>query len=701
MFKKLRRKKLKTESTQAAENTKIEDDVFTADKVAHGSSSIGASLNRIKSCLNYSLKEKYGIENDEITESLLRIHGLSKKNFEFINNLESLVESKNPEHSDESEDVNVDPNANKSDISVSGLLNENTIPVSKLIGYRYLYRKMVELYGKQRAKFLAGELYDLSLALADASGILKPYCWSVNASRLVIEGRPFGKLYSAPPHRISSYIACLNEQAHQLAAGHLAGAVSIATIFLDCAHLLLANEKKSLYAIRHNKKYRKYVENCLQNFIHSVNHLSRNAVESPFTNVSIFDKPKLLGLLDDENFGWYFDIDKKPADAIFAKSWKDYCADIITEIQNIFLEIMDRGDVLRGGLPIVFPVTTCNISIDENRNLVDNDFVKNICNREIFRYNIFVSSGNKIASCCRLINDEDLFEQGGHVNSLGGGGSVSLGSHRVCTIDLYRIFLECNSFEDYQRRLEERLESCSDILFAHKQLLRDLEKKGLLPFVTNGWIDMNRLFSTIGILGYYEANKHLTEKFGDGVDYLGEILKHIEKFSREKTMNTPDLVLNIEQIPAESMMTRLAKADNLLFGTKEPIFSNQFAPLFEPNHSIWERMDIDGKYGKLLTGGGIVHVSLGERTNPSQSEEIIRYAAKSGCNHFALNPCYSICENNHSTFGKSEVCPICGGKVTDYLTRTIGYFSRVSNWQNNKIQNDFDKRDYKPIEEKK
>ena len=112
-------------------------------------------------------------------------------------------------------------------------------------------------------------------------------------------------------------------------------------------------------------------------------------------------------------------------------------------------------------------------------------------------------------------------------------------------------------------------------------------------------------------------------------------------------------------------------------------------------------MDIDGKYGKLLTGGGIVHVSLGERTNPSQSEEIIRYAAKSGCNHFALNPCYSICENNHSTFGKSEVCPICGGKVTDYLTRTIGYFSRVSNWQNNKIQNDFDKRDYKPIEEKK
>jgi len=58
---------------------KIEDDIFTADSVAHGSSSVGAAMNRVKACLNYSLKQKYGIENDEVSEAILRVHGLSKK----------------------------------------------------------------------------------------------------------------------------------------------------------------------------------------------------------------------------------------------------------------------------------------------------------------------------------------------------------------------------------------------------------------------------------------------------------------------------------------------------------------------------------------------------------------------------------------------------------------------------------------------
>lgn len=670
---------------------KVEDDIFTADSVAHGSSSVGAAMNRVKSCLNYSLKQKYGIEDDDVSETILRVHGLSKKNLEFINNFESLVESKAEVHSDESEEVNIDQNANKSDVSVSGLLAENALPISKLVGYRYLYRKMVELYGKQRAKFLCGEMYDYSLALADSTNILKPYCFSINASRLVLEGRPFGKLYSLPPHRVSSYVACLDETIHQL-SNHTAGALAIATLFLDCARVMLFEEHKTLFALKHSKKYRKYVKNCLQNFVHSVNFLSRGSIESPFTNVSIFDNPKLRDLLNEDNFGWYFDLDKKPWDAK-GKNWTEYCVSVISEMQDIFMDIMDAGDVARNGLPITFPVTTLNISIDDNREIVDPDFVKKICKHDIFRYNIFVSQGNKIASCCRLINDEDLFEQGGHVNSLGGGGSVSLGSHRVCTINLYRIFLETNSWDEYKTKLLERLNSCADILQAHKELIKDLTARGLQPFIENGYLDLNRMFSTVGIAGFYEADKHLKEKYG-AHDYLKDILETIENFNHETTLSGRGLILNTEEIPAESMMTRLAKVDNLLFGIPEKIYSNQFVPLFEEGHNVFERLEIDGRYGKLLSGGGIVHASLGERTTPEQSEKLITHAAKVGCNHFALNPCYSICENDHSTFGKVETCPICGKPIKDYLTRTIGYFSRVSNWNHSKQKNDFEKRDW-------
>lgn len=671
--------------------TRIEDDVFTADSVAHGSSSVGAAMNRVKSCLNYSLKQKYGIEDDAVSETILRVHGLSKKNLEFINNFESLVESKAEVHSEESEEANIDQNSNKSDISVSGILVENATPLSKLLGYRYLYRKMVELYGKQRAKFLCGEMYDYSLALADSSNILKPYCFSINTSRLVLEGRPFGKLHSLPPHRVASYIACLNETVHQL-SNHTAGALAIATLFLDCARVMLFEEHKTLATLKYSKRYRKYIRNCLQNFVHSMNHLSRNSVESPFTNVSIFDKSKLRGLLDEDNFGWYFEMERKPWDALF-RNWTDYCVDVISEIQDLFMDIMDAGDVARNGLPITFPVTTINISVDDDRNIVEPEFVKKVCQHDIFRYNIFVSQGNKIASCCRLINDEDLFEQGAHVNSLGGGGSVSLGSHRVCTINLYRIFLECESFDDYLKRLHDRLESCADILQAHKELIKDLTKRGLEPFIENGYLDLNRMFSTVGIAGFYEADKHLKEKFGER-DYLKEILETIEDFNHKTTLSGRGLIMNTEEIPAESMMTRLAKVDNLLYSIPEKIYSNQFVPLFEEGHDVFERMDLDGKYGKLLSGGGIVHISLGEKTTPEQSEKLIAYAAKAGCNHFALNPCYSICEDGHVSFGKLDTCPICGKPIKDYLTRTIGYFSMVSNWTNSKRENDFEERDW-------
>lgn len=375
-----------------------EDVTFTADSVAHGSASVGAALNRVKSCLNFSLKQKYGIEDDNISEAILRTHGLSKKNLEFINNFESLVESKAQVHSEESEEVNIDQNSNKSDVSVSGLFVENSLPISKLVGYRYLYRKMVELYGKQRAKFLCGEMYDYSLALADSSNILKPYCFSINASRLVLEGRPFGKLHSLPCHRVASYIACLNETVHQL-SNHTAGALAIATLFLDCAHVMIGEEHKALATLKYNKRYRKYIRNSLQSFVHSMNHLSRNSTESPFTNVSIFDRPKLRALLGEDNFAWYFEFEKKPWDS-HGKDWTEYCIDVISEIQDIFMDIMDAGDVARGGMPITFPVTTLNITIDDDRKIVDPDFVKKVCKHDIFRYNVFVSQGQKVASCC-------------------------------------------------------------------------------------------------------------------------------------------------------------------------------------------------------------------------------------------------------------------------------------------------------------
>lgn len=666
------------------------------------SSSVNSALQRIKNTLSYSLRENYGITDEETVNKFLKLHGLDKDRFDFINNFETLIEKGIADES-------VDTNASKSDVSITGMFAETALPINKLVGYRYLYRKLKEMYGKQRAKELTGRMYDMSLAIADSTNLLKMYCFSINASKLVYEGRPWGTLPSGIPHRVNSYINALCETVHQL-SNHLAGAIAVGSFSLDIAHIILYREHKTLTDIKNDNTYRKYLENSLQSFIHSVNMLSRNSVESPFTNISIYDRPKLKGLISEDNMGWYFDkedvIDGVPIEALTDcgdRDWIEYVIDVIVELQEIYCDIMDRGDILHDNRPIEFPVCTINFSRKMNDEgkyyFEDPEFVDTFCKKhDTPRYNIYVSEGNKCSSCCRLINDFDLFELGGQVNSFG-GTALSLGSHRVVTINLRRIALECKDFEDYKRILKERMSQSADILVAHRALLKDLTNKGVQPFITRGWIDIDKTFSTFGIMGYYEASKDLEAKFGKA-DYLGEIISLInaESFRLTKERNN---VFNVEEIPGESMSYKLANSDRWIFGedkVPEVLYANQFVPLWE-KATLFEKFHEEGRLASMLTGGGIIHYSLGEKVTPSQAKYIVEKAMEQKVEHYALNPVYSICPNDHFSFGKVEICPTCGAKIKDYLTRTVGFFTKVSDWASPKRVGDFERREYKGINE--
>lgn len=638
-------------------------------------SGIVSSLNQIKKNLVDGLERKYGIKDDDKVNSILKIHGLHKDNFDVIKNIESFIEEAN------NNNVSIDDNSNKNEKTVLGVLRENTNAFDKLIGFRYLYRQMKKLYGKDQANRLTADMYDLSLGISDSTKILLPYCWALDASKLVLFGRPFGQLQSLPPKRLVSYISALNESVHQL-SNHLAGAIAISSFFLDSARILMFEENKTLDDIK-TSDTRKYIENCFQNFVHSVNHLSRSSNESPFTNLSIFDKSKLEYLLSESNMGWYFD----------GKNIDDV-VDFILELQNIFLDFFDKGNPSQNGMPYRFPVMTLNISKTDSGELVDKNFVKEICKRDVCRYNIFVSEGTKTASCCRLLSDSEMLDIASQSNSFGGSG-LSLGSHRVVTINFNRLALESISMEDFFERLYSRTFNAGNILKAHKSLISDLEKKGLQPFISMGWISMKRLFSTYGILGIYECQKTLVEKKLVDPDY--DITKDIlSKFNEYVLSISKDLGLigNIEQIPAESFSHRLANADKIIYGEDNvpyKLYANQFVPLWE-NATVWDRMDTDGKYNKLLTGGGIVHVQISDSVTGKQAEKLIKYAVKSGCEHFALNITYSQCEHSHTFRGKNETCPECGSTKINYFTRTVGFFTPVKSWSKIKQEEDFDKR---------
>jgi ribonucleoside-triphosphate reductase len=274
-----------------------------------------------------------------------------------------------------------------------------------------------------------------------------------------------------------------------------------------------------------------------------------------------------------------------------------------------------------------------------------------------------------------------------------------LGSHRVCTINFVRIALEVkrdlkdifgaeNRKEYFFNILSSRIENTIKILKSHKELLKDLIDKGLQPFFNYGWLNLNRMFSTVGIIGVYEAAKILKELQIEG-DIEKDILIFLNKNVSELSKKY-GIFSNIEQIPAESFAVRFAEADRILFGKENQpyeLYSNQFIPLWE-EATIWERLDKDGMYNKLITGGGIVHAQIGEKVTPKQAEKIIKYAINAGAEHFALNSIYSECENGHCLFGKTEICKECGGKIVEQYSRVVGFFVPVSSW--NKVRRDWE-----------
>lgn len=660
-------------------------------------SSVNSALTRIKNTLNYSLKENYGIEDEEITNNFLKLHGLDKGRFDFINNFEKLIEKGIADES-------VDTNANKHEVSITGFFNETAMPINKLVGYRYLYRKMKDMYGKKRAKYLAGLLYDMSLMMHDSSNILKPYCWSINASKLVLEGRPWGTLPSGIPHRVSSYISALTETVHGM-SNHLAGAIAVGSFFLDVAHVYIYREHKTLADLQKPEEL-KYIENCFQSFIHSMNHLSRGGVESPFTNISIFDPPKLRGLLSTDNMGWYFDkddiMDGTPTNALMDcgdEDWNEYIIKMILVMEDCFANVMDRGDVLHDNRPIEFPVLSLNITRKEKEDgtfeFEDYDYVKHFCdNHDIVRYNIYMSSGLKISSCCRLINDSEMFELGGQVNSFG-GTALSLGSHRVIAINFRRLALISNTYDEFKNNLMKRMEDTADILIAHRSLLKDMVDKGTQPFVTNGWIDLDRMFSTFGLIGYVEASEDMKVKFGEH-DYLSDIVTMVEDKAKALTAERHN-VFNTEQVPAESASVRLAKADRWLFGedkVPEKLYANQFVPLWE-DVTLHEKFEREGELADKLSGGGIIHYSCGERVTPKQALYIINEAMKCKVGQFAINPTYSVCKNEHFVYGNHDICPRCSEPSPIHFTRTVGFFTFTNDWSTEKREYDYKRRHYK------
>ena len=314
---------------------------------------------------------------------------------------------------------------------------------------------------------------------------------------------------------------------------------------------------------------------------------------------------------------------------------------------------------------------------------------------------LFQIANGIITHNCRLINDAEKMRDF-RSDSFGNGG-LNLGSHRVVTINLPRIAIKANGDCDkFTKLLKTNLDICRDLLQVHREeILARRINLGFLKFYNPlKWFTLDSMFSTIGIIGIYEMAEMMGKEIrtDDGSNFVAKVLDTIEAYARTTSIKTGH-AFNVEEIPGEGTAIKLCEKDKVIFGADRvpyELYSNQYIPLID-DASIPERIELSGKFQDRISGGGILHLNIMEKiTDPEVMKHLIRYCVEKNTSHVAINYGFGVCSNGHtSVCGNSETCPECGAKIETRMSRVIGYFSIVSNWNKTRREFEFPRRVFK------
>ena len=622
---------------------------------------INIKLNKNFTTQLNKLQTEYG-------EEFARINGLSDDQLNFTAFIDNFIDSETVA------DASVDGNANVGHKDIITMLNEMPKAHQKLLALNKLYYEINKKYGFKTAnKWLELE-WNKTLGLHDAhTSTMLPYCFAYDLKDLAEKGLYFIENFNAqPPQHLTTFVDFVKEHC-SYACNHSAGAVAYPNLIpymfyfwkkdIDSGYLGLTKEYKDQFA-----------KQQIQRLIYALNQpFLRNSIQSAFTNVNFFDHPYFEAIFGGSEF----------PDGSFMI---DYEEEIIN-FQKLFLTEMSE---IRHQNMMTFPVSTISLLTDENGHFVDDEFARWACehNRLWNDSNWFVdSSVTSLSSCCRLKNN---IEELGYMNTIG-GAALKVGSVKVSTINLARIAYETNNEQEYLNELKNTLEINLKLLDCQRNIIQRNIEKGLLHTFDCKMIEMEYLYSSIGIMGIFETMK----KFGYTYeDDFGNTYYKEEAFSFGKKIfkvihNTKDLFLldknyhiNLEAIPGEAMAARFQQADEILYPDQVikdlPLYGNQWIPLGIKT-TIQERIRIAAAFSEYCSGGDILHINVDAPFDSfDKAWDMLNYVAQSGVKYFAFTGKINACKTNHAFYG--DVCPICGGPVDTVYSRIVGFFTPIRSY---------------------
>ena len=564
-----------------------------------------------------------------------------------------------------------DANANVEKKNIATLIGE--LPKASFIrlNRRLLTDRIREMYGKELSdRYL--ELLNKHFIYKNDETSLANYCASITMYPWLLQGTiPLGG-NSTPPTNLKSFCGGFVNLVF-IVSSMLSGACATPE-FLMYMNYFIALEYGQDYYLRASEvvdlssKQRtidKMVTDCFEQIVYSINQPTgaRN-FQSVFWNISYYDRYYFESIFGD----FRFPDGSRP-------HWES-----LSWLQKRFMKWFNAE---RTKTILTFPVETMAL-LTENGDAKDPEYADWTAKMYSEGHSFFTymsDNADSLASCCRLRNE---IQDNGFSYTLGAGG-VSTGSKSVLTINLNRcVQYAFKKGIPYLEYLEDVVELMHKVQLAYNANLADLQAKGMLPLFDAGFINIGRQYLTIGVNGLVEAAEFLGIKITDNPDYVAfvqGILGMIERLN--KKYRTKDVMFNCEMIPAENVGVKHAKWDREDgYIVPRDCYNSYFYVVEDPNLNILDKFRLHGsKYIEHLTGGSALHMNLEEHLSESQYRQLLRVAAKEGCNYFTFNIPNTICNAcGHIDKRYLHECPKCHSTDVDYATRIIGYMKRVSSF---------------------
>jgi ribonucleoside-triphosphate reductase (formate) len=389
--------------------------------------------------------------------------------------------------------------------------------------------------------------------------------------------------------------------------------------------------------------------------------------------------------------------------------------DYLKESQALVWQLMNiykKGDAK--GRPFFWPKPNIHITSKFWRTPGHQEFLEHVCSVAADKGNPYFvfdrGETAKISECCRVqfeLSSEDL-------KDAKKPWRMRYAACPYLSINLPRVAYEAGHddakfFAILSKRLEILTKAHKE-KYAYVKKLFDLGSKGPLGMLASKakgdketYLRIDRIHFMNAVAGLSDAVRYhmgqALHKSDEALKFGLKVAAFMKKKCEEESKKS-GLKILLDQEPGESTVYKFAKQDLELFPKQASqivhgdiesggvYYINSSQLEVDASIDMFERIEVEGRFHPIMQGGALTHIWLGEAKPSAKSmSKLIRKVFDHSNNaQVAFSPEFTLCDKCGSTSrGRKKRCRLCGSRGVDWITRIVGYYTFVRQWNKGKL----------------